>query len=296
MGKRRQRTKGPSPFMQCFVDKDQYLLHQLIRFMAPTDMRSLRGVCTAIESILIQNQWFVRKAMEESITKDQSGDVQAELSMFIFKQIANNKEKYWAIRKQIRTLIKLQLEMIQEEIGKGISPIEARKIVKETLNKTGQLRHSVTSVQYAHELLKTDQRWSGPEIFDTFTALQKLERYIKMTDFYLRYRAADKRHCPGCTSTKVSIYQYVLYCKMYILPILNDMMRIITTDAIGLNVADLQQAIDELEPEVSDLSQEIVDIIKEVKLQYSELTNYANPAEMYMKKILQSKCVEGSQI
>ena len=84
---------------------------------------------------------------------------------------------------------------------------------------------------------------------------------------------------------------------MYILPILNDMMRIITTDTIRLNVADLQQAVDELEPELSDLSQETVDIIKEVKLQNSELTNYVNPTEMYMKKkMLQSKCVEGSQI
>ena len=82
-----------------------------------------------IESILIQNRWFIRKAMEEPITTQTAvyqGYAQGDLNAFILGTIEDNEEKYKAIRRRIKTMTDFQKTISeQRKTGKTISRIEA---------------------------------------------------------------------------------------------------------------------------------------------------------------------------
>ena len=58
-----------SPFTDLIINKDQSIIHLLINYLKPKDLRNLRGTSKTIEGILINNTTFIIKAMWNPIAK-----------------------------------------------------------------------------------------------------------------------------------------------------------------------------------------------------------------------------------
>ena len=290
MVKRGQRNNAPSPFMRCFVEKDQYLLHKLIKYLTPKEMRNLRGTSKKIEKILVQNRDFIQRAMEHPLAKlvetprylytDETRNHHAVLNAFNLKTITDNEEKYRAIRKRISTHIEFEQ---QKRAGKTISRIEATKVTQETERKIIALTYRVTALHYSQFVLGNKCKWTEKELHDTIKAMDKIKSRVDLTDYYLRYRSREVIRCPGCQVNRTSVYQTAMYYKMYIQPILDEMNENIVNETNTAKSEIPENARIRLGPVITSMLGTVLDGIAEEQAKKTEGNTSENPAKQYLK-------------
>ena len=84
---------------------NEYIIHELIKFLTPRCLRNLRGTCKKIEDILSSNSVFVDKALGCVITRKLGTRKPYEtlyLRQFIYSRKTEAREKYRFAKNMIR--------------------------------------------------------------------------------------------------------------------------------------------------------------------------------------------------
>ena len=94
---------------------NEYIIHELIQFLSPGALRSLRGTCKKIEETLSSNSVFVEKAFECVITRKLGTRKPYEtqyLRRFIYDRKTEARDKYRFVKNMIRIWEQVRYEEI----------------------------------------------------------------------------------------------------------------------------------------------------------------------------------------
>ena len=112
-----KNQQQPSVFTNLILNKDQTLIHELIKLLSPKDLRNLRSVSKTIEEILISNTNFTLKAMWSPLIEFATGcdnfyrlHRSDQCKSFIRRMVPQNlgERRYWRAFRQCTPVMRLK--------------------------------------------------------------------------------------------------------------------------------------------------------------------------------------------
>ena len=212
------------PFIKVLVHKDQYLIHELIRYLDDTSIRHLRGASREIEMALSENHAVLhclRKAHQKLNTPriptpTQYYFLHRNLSETILDKTKSTSEKYWFYKRRIESYISLHqaIEMLDKNFIRTLKqePNYTMKLIHKVIRKIKEKAIVDPSIETTTEI-------SAPEIY-THKKLTTLLQHV-LTDLQ-----ENSTNTSGQQTNYLPMY-IKLYCHLSLKCLIEDLINLI---------------------------------------------------------------------